>query len=90
MEHAEKTCKKLKSGRICFSPELVIWIKQMRIYHSYVEYRLGCIKNRGNLKRVARRQQIQNPFQISMVELKERLKVCDEQNNYFREHGVRY
>ena len=34
---------------------------------------------------MARRQQIQNPFQISMVELKERLKVCDEQNNYFRE-----
>ncbi len=27
MKHAEKTCRKLKSGRICFSPELVIWIK---------------------------------------------------------------
>jgi hypothetical protein len=24
MKHAEKTCRKLKSGGICFSPELVI------------------------------------------------------------------
>ncbi len=27
MKHTEITCRKLKSGRICFSPELVIWIK---------------------------------------------------------------
>jgi hypothetical protein len=38
-----------------------------------VEYRLGQVKHRGNLKRAARRQQIQNPFQISMAELKARL-----------------
>jgi hypothetical protein len=27
MKHVEKTCRTLKSGRICFSPELVIWIE---------------------------------------------------------------
>jgi hypothetical protein len=52
-----------------------------------VEYRLGRVKNRENLKRAARRQQIQNPFQISMAELKARLEVCEEQNNYFRKNG---
>jgi len=55
-----------------------------------VEYRLGLIKNRGNLKRAVRRQQIQNPFQILMAELKVRLEVCEKQNNYFREHGEQY
>ena len=90
MKHAEKTCRKLKSGRICFSPESVVWIKQEQIYRSLVEYRLGPIKNRGNLKRAVRRQQIQNPFQISMAELKVRLEVCEKQNNYFREHGEQY
>jgi hypothetical protein len=90
MKHTEKTCRKLKSGRICFSPESVIWIKREQIYRLLMEYRLGCIKNRGNLKRAARRQQIQNPFQILMAELKARLEVCEEQNNYFRENGERY
>jgi hypothetical protein len=80
----------LKSGRICFSPESVIWIKQEQIYRSLVEYRLGQVKNRGNLKRAARRQQIQNPFQVSMAELKARLEVCEEQNNYFRKNGEQY
>jgi uncharacterized protein (UPF0332 family) len=90
MKHAEKTCRKLESGRICFSPELVIWIKQDQIYHLLVEYRLGQVKNRGNLKRAVIRQQIQNPFQISMAELKARLEVCEEQNNYFSKYGEQY
>ncbi len=90
MKHTEKTCRKLKSGRICFSLESVIWIKQEQIYRSLMEYRLGQIKNRGNLKRAARRQQIQNPFQISMAELKARLEVCEERNNYFRKNGEQY
>ncbi len=42
------------------------------------------------MKRAARRQQIQNPFQISMAELKARLEVCEEQNNYFRKNGEQY
>ncbi len=42
------------------------------------------------MKRAARRQQIQKPFQISMAELKARLEVCEEQNNYFRKNGERY
>jgi len=30
------------------------------------------------------------PFQISMTELKTRLEVCEERNNYFRKNGARY
>ncbi len=34
MTHAERHSGKLKSGRICFSPELVIWSKHEQIYRS--------------------------------------------------------
>jgi len=89
MKHAKK-CRRLKSGCICFSPESVIWIKREQIYKSLMEYQLGRNKNRGNLKRAARKQGIKEPFQITMAELKARLEVCDERNNYFREHGPQY
>ncbi len=55
-----------------------------------MEYNLGRNKNRGNLKRAARRQGIKKPFQITLAELKTRLEVCKERNNYFRKHGARY
>ncbi len=90
LKHAAKKCRKLKSGRICFSPESFIWIKREQIYKSLVEYHLGRNKNRGNMKRAARKQGIKDPFQISMAELNMRLEVCKERNNYFRKHGAWY
>ena len=90
MTHAERICRKLKSGRICFSPESVIWIKREQIYCSLVEYKQGRNKNRGNLKQAARAQKIKNPFQISLAQLKVNLEVCEERNDYFRMHGARY
>jgi hypothetical protein len=89
MKHAAKKCRKLKNGRICFSPEPVNWIKREQIYNSLLQYKLGKNKNRGNLKRAARRNGIQHPFQISTEELKICLEMCDERNNYFRENGSR-
>ncbi len=90
MKHVAKKSRKLKSGRICFSPESVIWIKKEQIYNLLVEYSLGHNKNRENLKRAVRKQGIKNPFQISMAELKTRLEVCAERNNYFRKNRHRY
>jgi hypothetical protein len=90
MIHAERNCRKLKSGRICFSPESVIWIKREQIYRSLVDYKHGRTKNRGNLKRAARVQGIKKPFQISLTQLRIHLEVCEERNDYFRQHGARY
>jgi hypothetical protein len=84
MKHAKKKCRRLKSGRISFSPDSVIWIKREQIYKSLMEYQRGRNKNRGNLKRAARMQGIKEPFQITMAELKTRMDVCEECNNYFR------
>ncbi len=56
-----------------------------------LQYKLGKNKNRGNLKRAARRNGIQHSFQISTEdELKIHLEMCDERNNYFRKNGSRY
>ena len=58
MRYAERKCRKIKSGRIPFSPEASLWMRRMQVYQSLLKYHAGRIKNRGNLKRAARRCQI--------------------------------
>ena len=90
MNNTSQKCRKLKSGRICFSPESVLWIKQKKIYQSFLEHLRGRPKNRGNLKREARKQQIRTPFQLSSQEIRSCLTICKSQIAYFREFGERY
>jgi hypothetical protein len=90
MTHAERINQKLKSGRICFSPKLVIWFKCKQIQHLLMEYKLGCNKNQGNLKQAACIQKIKHLFQISMAQLKIHLEICEEWNNYFQKYGAQY
>ena len=55
-----------------------------------LEHLRGRPKNRGNLKRAARKQQIRTPFQLSSQEIRSRLTICESQIAYFREFGERY
>ena len=54
MKHAEKKCCRLKSGRISFSPEALLWIRQCQIYCSHLQWHNGKLRNYGNLCRTAR------------------------------------
>ena len=90
MRHAEKKCRKIKSGRIPFSPDSAIWIRRCQVYRSLLRYHAKKIRNRGNLKQTARRCGIRNPLKLSLEEIQERLQVCKEQCKYFRKHGQRY
>ena len=90
MNNASRKCRKFKSGRICFSPESVLWIKWKQIYQSLLEHLRGKPKNRVNLKRAARKQQIRTPFQLSSQEIRSRLTIGENQIAYFREFGKRY
>ena len=90
MRRAEKKCRKIRSGRIPFSPEAAIWIKRTQCYRSVLRWHAGKIKNRGNLRRTARRVGIRNPLGLSLLEVKARLEHCKEKCNYFRRHGKRY
>ncbi len=38
MKHAEKKCRQLKSGRIHFSPEASLWIRQCQVYRSLLRW----------------------------------------------------
>jgi len=90
MKHAEKNCRRIKSGRIPFSPEASLWIKRTGIYRNLLRYHAGKKVNRGNLKRAARRCGIAAPFRLDLIEIRTRLKICKEKCHFFRKHGHRY
>ena len=87
MRHAEKKCRKIKSGRIPFSPEAALWIRRTQVYRSLLKFHAGRIRNRANLKRAAIRCWIDNPLSLSIRDLYLRLKTCVSQCEYFRQNG---
>lgn len=90
MKYAEKRCRKLRSGRIPFSPEASMWIKRTLCYRSLLRYWAGKIKNKSNLNRQAKRCQISRPFAMSVQEIKDRLTECKAKCSYFTKHGQRH
>ena len=83
MRRAEKKCRRIRSGRIPFSPEASIWIKRTQCYRSILRWHAGQIKNRGNLKRTARRVGIREPLKLSVEEVKAILEYYKERCNHF-------
>jgi len=49
MKGAEKRCRRIKSGRIPFSPESSRWIRRGQVYRSILRFHAGKIQNKGNL-----------------------------------------
>jgi hypothetical protein len=90
MKHPKKKCWRLKSGRISFSPEAWLWIRQCQVYRSLLRWHAKKVRNWGNLKCTACQSQINAPFQLSVEEIKLRLKMCKEKCNYFCKHGNRH
>ena len=90
MKASEKRCRRIKSGRIPFSPESSRWIRRAQVYRSVLRYHAGKIRNRGNLKRATRRCGILRPLGMPLAEVRLRLKECKKKCNYFRKHGHRY
>ena len=66
MVNAEKGCRRIKSGRIPFSPESSVWIRRRQVYRSILRYHAGKIRNRGNLKRAARKCGIQRALKFPL------------------------
>ena len=71
MLHAEKTCRKMKSGRIPFSPEAAVWIRRRQAYESLLKLKAGRIRNKSNCKRAAIRCGIKHPLSLKRRELLE-------------------
>ncbi len=83
MKHAEKKCCRLKSGCIPFSPEASLWIRQSQVYCSLLSWHAGKVRNHGNLRCTAQRCQINAPFQLTVNDIKLRLRICKEKCDYF-------
>ena len=83
MKHAEKKCRRLKSGRIPFSLEALLWIRQCQVYRSLLRWHNGKLRNYGNLCRTARRCQINAPFQLTVEDIKLCMSICKEKCDYF-------
>jgi hypothetical protein len=90
MIDSEKKCRKLRNGKIPFSPEAAMWIKRCQFYRSLLRYWAGKIKNRGNLKRTARRIKVHNAFLLTVDEIGQRLEECKSQLKHFEIHGQSY
>jgi hypothetical protein len=67
-----------------------MWIKHCKFYRSLLRYWAGKIKNRGNLKRTARRIKIENAFVLTVDEIAQRLEECKTQLKHFEIHGQSY
>ena len=87
MAHAEKKCRKIKSGKMPLSPESIMWIKRRQTYRTFMGYHAGNKVNKGNLKQAARRVVIRTPMQLSIKEIRKRLKVCREKCKYNKNLG---
>ena len=90
MVNAEKKCRKLKNGKIPFSPEAAIWIKRLQVYRQLLRYWAGKVKKRGNLKRSARRCNIENAFILTLEEIETRIEECKDKCKHFEIHGQSY
>ncbi len=90
MLNTERKCRRIKLGRIPFSPELALWICHAQVYKSILQYHDGHIKNRGNLKQMAQRCRIERCFLMSVEEILVWLRVCTEKCDYFRKHSQKH
>ena len=90
MTHAEKKCRKFKSGKIPFSPESILWIKRRQTYRTLMGYHAGNKVNKGNLKQSARIVGIHTPIKLSIQDIRKRLKVCRETCKYYFKKRRRY
>jgi hypothetical protein len=86
MQYAEKRCRKIKSGRIPFSPKTSLWICQTQVYRSLLRFYAGRICNWGNLKQLAQRCNIPDAFSLSIQEIYFCLKACVNKCKYFRKN----
>ncbi len=90
MINAEKKCRRIKSGRIPFSPEAALWIRRSQVYRSLIQYHNGFIRNCRNLRRTARRCGIERCFELLVEDILFRLTPCIKKCDYFRRNGKHY
>jgi hypothetical protein len=60
------------------------------VYYSLLRFHQGKIKNRGNLKRAARRCNIPGPLSLTIPDILAHLKACKKECAFYQEQGQRF
>ena len=84
MSTVKKKGRRIKNGRIPFSPESSIWIRRGQVYESLLRRLQQKIRNWSNLRQTAQRCGISRPFQLSKMEIQQRLQVCEERCQFLQ------
>ena len=92
MTRAETKCRRIKSGRIPYSPEAVERIMKKQVFQTLLNLKgwAGWKINRGNLRRKARKCKVAWPFQLSVHEVYSKLNESKAKYDYFLKNGKRY
>jgi hypothetical protein len=83
MRHAKKVCRTIKCCRIPYSPEAPIWIRRAQVHYSLIKLHKGKIRNKGNLKWVARRCNISKPLGSSITKILLRVEECKRKCQFY-------
>jgi hypothetical protein len=78
MKNSEKPCRKIKFGKIPFSPEAANWIRRAQVYRLFLRFVRGKGCNRGNLCWLAYQAGIETPFLLSEADILARIKMCQQ------------
>jgi hypothetical protein len=90
MKNSKKWCRKIKLGKIPFSPEAVKWIHRAQVYRSLLRFARGKGCNRGNVCRSAYWAGIETSFLLLEADILARIKVCQQHYKYYCAHGKQY
>jgi hypothetical protein len=63
-----------------FSPTIQMWYNRIHIYLQLIRLWEGKASNAGNIVRFAKQKHIEQPEELTMEELKDRLQFCRIQN----------
>jgi hypothetical protein len=74
--HAEKKCRKVLQPECNYSPMAQMWYDRIHAYLQLIRMKEGKTKNNGNIVRFTARTHIQDPGNLTMEELKDRLWFC--------------
>ena len=86
----EEHCRKIKSGRIPFSPEALLWIRRSQVSQPLLRYHSRKICNRGNLKQSTQRCDIPDAFPLSIKEIYFHLKAYMRKCDHYQKNGKYY
>ena len=78
MRHSERSCTKLKSCALEYSPTVGQWLKRRSILKWILRWHDGKIRDTRNMCRAARHANIQDPLTMTKVEVQDRLHSCLE------------